>query len=176
MRCFSKTMRFRKATVQSESKPEPTLTEVLRAAIERSGLTFYRIGRATGTQTAALSLFARGKKSFRLAKADQLAAYLGLRLVPNTNVEPQTTLTDVLRAAIQRSGLTVHRIAKATRTDNASLGRFVRGEVSIQLDKADRLAAYLELRLVLDPDAVPPEPTPEKLARPMLAKKTKQSV
>jgi hypothetical protein len=26
------------------------------------------------------------------------------------------------------------------------------------------------VRLVLDPDAVPPEPTPENLARPMLAK------
>jgi hypothetical protein len=41
-------------------------------------------------------------------------------------------------------------------------------------DKADRLAAYLGLRLMPDPDAVPPEPTPENLARPMLAKRTRK--
>ena len=84
------------------------------------------------------------------------------------------TLTDVLRAAIQRSGLTYYRIAKATGIDEANLGRFARGELSIRLDKADRLAAYLGLRLVPDPDAVPPEPTPENLARPMLAKRTQK--
>ena len=80
-------------------------------------------------------------------------------------------LTDVLRAAIEQSGLTVYRIGKATGIDTANLGRFVRGEMSVRLDKADRLAAYLGLRLVPDPDAVPPEPTPENLARPTLAKR-----
>lgn len=85
--------------------------------------------------------------------------------------KPQPTLTDALRAAIHRSGLTYYRISKATAIDEATLGRFARGETSVRLDKADRLAAYLGLRLVPDPDAVPPEPTPENLARPMLAKK-----
>jgi hypothetical protein len=46
--------------------------------------------------------------------------------------------------------------------------------MSIRLDKADRLAAYLGLRLVSDPDAKPPEPTPENLARPTLAKRTRK--
>jgi transcriptional regulator with XRE-family HTH domain len=84
------------------------------------------------------------------------------------------TLTYVLRAAIVRSGLTYYRIAKTTGIDEANLGRFARGEMSIRLDKADRLAAYLGLRLTPDPDAVPPEPTPENLARPMLAKRTRK--
>ncbi len=45
------------------------------------------------------------------------------------------------------------------------------------LDKADRLAAYLGLRLVPDPDATPPEPTPANLTGPMLAKRrTKRRV
>ena len=83
----------------------------------------------------------------------------------------QPTLTDVLKAAIVKSGLTCYRIGKATRIDEANLGRFMRGELSIRLDKADRLAAYLGLRLVPDPDAKPPEPTPENLARPMLARR-----
>jgi len=85
--------------------------------------------------------------------------------------KPEPTLTDALRGAIERSGLTVYRIGKATGIDAANLGRFVRGELSIRLDKADRLAACLGLHLVPDPDATPPEPTPENLARPMLARR-----
>jgi transcriptional regulator with XRE-family HTH domain len=80
------------------------------------------------------------------------------------------TLTDVLRAVIQRSGLTYYRLAKATGIDEASMGRFARGESHIRTDKADRLAAYLGLHLVPDPEAMPPEPTPENLARPTLAR------
>ena len=80
-------------------------------------------------------------------------------------------MTDVLRAAIQESGSTRYRIAKATGLREPSLCRFMQGETSLRLDKADALAAYLGLRLVPDPDAKPPEPTPEKLARPMLAKR-----
>ncbi len=82
----------------------------------------------------------------------------------------KSTLTDVLRAAIERSGLTRYRIAKETGIPESNLRRFARGEMSVRLDKADRLAAYLGLRLTPDPDAVPPEPTPENLARPTLAK------
>lgn len=88
--------------------------------------------------------------------------------------KPQPTLTDAIRAAIERSGVTRYRIAKETGIPEGNLGRFLRGEMSIRLDKADRLAAYLGLRLVPDPDAVPPEPTPENLARPMLAKRTRK--
>jgi hypothetical protein len=84
--------------------------------------------------------------------------------------KPQPTLTDVLRAAIERSCLTRYRIAKETGIPEGNLGRFLRGEMSIRLDKADRLAAYLGLRLTPDANAVPPEPTPENLARPTLAK------
>jgi transcriptional regulator with XRE-family HTH domain len=85
--------------------------------------------------------------------------------------KPQPTLTDVLRAAIEQSGLTVYRIGKATGIDAANLRRFARGDLSMRLDKADALAAYFGLRLTPDPDAVPPDPTPANLARPTLAKR-----
>jgi transcriptional regulator with XRE-family HTH domain len=91
-----------------------------------------------------------------------------------TKSKPKPTLTDVLRAAIEESGLTRYRIARGAGVDESILMRFVRREMSIRLDKADRLAAYLGLQLVADPDAKPPEPTPENLARPMLAKRKKR--
>ena len=82
--------------------------------------------------------------------------------------KPKPTLTAVLKTAIEESGLTLYRVARDTGILDTSLGRFMRGETSLRLDKADVLAAYLGLRLVPDPDAVPPEPTPENLARPTL--------
>jgi len=80
-------------------------------------------------------------------------------------------MTEVLKAAINKSGLTQYKIARDTGVLATALGRFMRGENSLRLDKADRLAAYLGLQLTPDPDAKPPEPTPENLARPMLAKR-----
>lgn len=84
------------------------------------------------------------------------------------------TMTDVIKAAINESGLTRYRIATDTGLGESALMRFMRGETSIRLDKADVLAAYLGLRLVSDPDAVPPEPTPENLARPTLARRARK--
>jgi transcriptional regulator with XRE-family HTH domain len=57
-------------------------------------------------------------------------------------------LTDVLRAAVEESGLTQYRIAKDTGIAPTSLMRFIRGQTSLRLDKADALAAYLGLELV----------------------------
>ncbi len=82
------------------------------------------------------------------------------------------TITEVLRAAIVKSKLTRYRIAKEAGIPESNLRRFVNGEMSVRLDNADRLAAYFGLRLTPDPEAVPPTPTPENLARPTLAKRT----
>jgi plasmid maintenance system antidote protein VapI len=59
-----------------------------------------------------------------------------------------TTMTDVIKAAIEKSGLTQYRIAKDTRIPATSIMRFIRGETSLRLDKADVLAEYLGLELV----------------------------
>jgi len=80
------------------------------------------------------------------------------------------TITDVLRAAIGNSGLTRYRIAKETGIPEGNLRHFIEGGMSIRLTSADKLAAYFGLRLTPDPEAVPPTPTPENLARPALAK------
>lgn len=63
------------------NKPKLTMTEVLKAAIEESGLTRYRIAKDTGIDETALMRFMRGEQSIRLDKADALAEYLGLELV-----------------------------------------------------------------------------------------------
>jgi hypothetical protein len=52
----------------SKSKPKPTLTDVLKAAIKRSGLTCCRIAKATGIDKANLGRFLRGQKAQRKAK------------------------------------------------------------------------------------------------------------
>ena len=64
----------------SKGKPKPTMTDVLKAAIEESGLTQYRIAKDTGIPATSLMRFMRGDTSLRLDKADVLAEYLGLEL------------------------------------------------------------------------------------------------
>lgn len=62
--------------------------------------------------------------------------------------KPKPTITAVLKAAIKESGLTRYRIAKDTGITEATLCRFVQGETSLRLDKADVLADYLGLGVV----------------------------
>ena len=59
------------------------------------------------------------------------------------------TLTELLKRAIASSGLTFTDIQRATGVQRASLLRFMRGETSLRLDKADDLAEYfgIESRL-----------------------------
>jgi len=64
------------------SKRKPTMTDVLKTAIERSGKTRYQIAQDTGILQTSLSRFMRGETSLRLDKADVLAEYLGLELKP----------------------------------------------------------------------------------------------
>ena len=56
-------------------------------------------------------------------------------------------ITDVLRQAILDSGLPLLRIEQDTGVQRASISRFVRGERSLRLDMADRLAVYFGLIL-----------------------------
>lgn len=56
-------------------------------------------------------------------------------------------MSEVLRQAIRESGLALLRIAADTGVERASISRFVRGERSLRLDIADRLAAYFGLTL-----------------------------
>ncbi len=58
------------------------------------------------------------------------------------------TMSDVLREAIADSGLSLYRIAKDTGVIKTSLMRFMAGETSLRLDKADVLAEYLGLELI----------------------------
>lgn len=64
----------------AKSEAKPTITDTLKAAIEESGLTHYRITQDTGILATSLGRFMRGETSLRLDKADVLAEYLGLEL------------------------------------------------------------------------------------------------
>jgi plasmid maintenance system antidote protein VapI len=63
----------------------------------------------------------------------------------NENASP--TLSDGLRRAIRESGLSYQALAEAAGVERGSVSRFARGERSLRLDMADRLAAYLGLEL-----------------------------
>jgi plasmid maintenance system antidote protein VapI len=60
----------------------------------------------------------------------------------------QNTMTAVLKRTIAESGMAHIAIERATGVKRASIMRFMRGEQSLRLDLADKLAAYFGLILV----------------------------
>ena len=56
-------------------------------------------------------------------------------------------MTETIRKAIEDSGLTLYQIAADTGVQRASLIRFCRGDQSLRLDVADKLAEYFGLEL-----------------------------
>lgn len=56
-------------------------------------------------------------------------------------------ISDVLRRAIQDSGLSLSEIARSVDIDPGRISRFTRRERSLTLPAADRLAKYFKLRL-----------------------------
>jgi plasmid maintenance system antidote protein VapI len=59
----------------------------------------------------------------------------------------ENPISDVLRQAIIDSCLPLLRVEQDTGVQRASISRFVRGERSLRLDMADRLAVYFGLTL-----------------------------
>jgi len=57
------------------------------------------------------------------------------------------TMSDVLRKAIRDSGISMRRLSIDSGIARPSLIRFARGDQSLRLDVADKLAAYFNLRL-----------------------------
>ena len=62
-------------------------------------------------------------------------------------MRPGRSMSDVLRKAVAESGLAYIALERATGVQRLSITRFMRGEQSLRLDKAEQLAAYLGLEL-----------------------------
>ena len=56
-------------------------------------------------------------------------------------------MTDVLRAAIEQGGVSHAELERETGVKRGSIMRFMRGETSLRLDIADRLAQYLGIEV-----------------------------
>jgi plasmid maintenance system antidote protein VapI len=58
------------------------------------------------------------------------------------------TMTEAIREAIADSGLSFKALEREAAVSRQSLMRFVRGEQSLRLDMADKLAKFFELQVV----------------------------
>ena len=57
-------------------------------------------------------------------------------------------LSEQVRKAVKRSELTKYRICKLADIDQPSMSRFMAGKVGLSMERLDRLAAVLDLRVV----------------------------
>lgn len=62
-------------------------------------------------------------------------------------MDASQSISSRLRAAIVESGFAYIALERETGVARASIMRFVRGDQSLRLDKADRLAAFFGLSL-----------------------------
>jgi len=60
----------------------------------------------------------------------------------------ESPITDLLRKTVAESGVPYLVLHRETGVARASIIRFVRGDTSLRLDCADKLAAYFGLKLV----------------------------
>jgi transcriptional regulator with XRE-family HTH domain len=59
-------------------------------------------------------------------------------------------LSDQVRRAVDRFGLSRYRICKLARIDQATFSRFMADKVGLSLPTLDALASFLGLRIVAD--------------------------
>ena len=61
--------------------------------------------------------------------------------------QSKNPISHLLRRTIAESGVSYNALQRETGVTRASIMRFVRGDQSLRLDMADRLAAYFDLEL-----------------------------
>ena len=61
--------------------------------------------------------------------------------------QSKAPISDLLRQTIAEGGVSYNALQKQTGVTRASIMRFVRGDQSLRLDMADRLAAFFDLEL-----------------------------
>lgn len=59
-------------------------------------------------------------------------------------------LSEQLREAIRKSGLSMLAVARGAELDKATMSRFLSGERGLRLDAVDKLCALLRLRLMAE--------------------------
>jgi plasmid maintenance system antidote protein VapI len=64
------------------------------------------------------------------------------------NRKRNTPISDILRRSITESGVSYNSLQRETGVTRASIMRFVRGDQSLRLDLADRLADFFGLALL----------------------------
>jgi HTH-type transcriptional regulator / antitoxin HipB len=69
-------------------------------------------------------------------------------------ISPQS-LGEALRAARKKKGMTQQQVGKSVGLDQASLSKIERGEASARIDTLFRLAAALDIELIIRPRQKP---------------------
>ena len=65
----------------AKRKKVPSLSDEIRAAIDKADLSAYELARAAGVNRSVLSRFQAGKRTITLETADRLAEILKLRII-----------------------------------------------------------------------------------------------
>lgn len=69
------------------ARKQQTLADVIRKAIEDSGLSVYAVAKRSGVSQPVVHRFASGERDMTLETADKVCRFLGLKLVQEKSAE-----------------------------------------------------------------------------------------
>lgn len=102
---------------------------------------------------------ASGKKAYRVKPGTSKAAKRRPSAAERKAAANHISLADQLRDALKQSGLTMFRISKESGVEESVLYRFVTFERGVQMDTAEKLAAYFGMNLT--PPIIRQRPKPK---------------
>ena len=120
------------------------LGEQLKRAIADSGMSQRRLAGLAGVHQPQIAWFMAGKRSLSVWAAGKIAEVVGLELAPGRR---KGGLEAGLRQAIADSGMNLNRISALSGVDSGNLYRFIRGDYSMRLPAAEKIAGVLRLEL-----------------------------
>ena len=144
--------------------PRP-MAEIIRSAIGSHCVDLTQLARDSGVHEQSLRRFAHFESDLFLGSVDRILAVLGLEVVSEPDGPPHGKLSDAIRRAIAGSKQSVRALSKESGVTVGPIGHFLRREGDMKLATAERLSAFLGIKVVRgsvgrksDPKSIPDDP------------------
>jgi plasmid maintenance system antidote protein VapI len=128
--------------------PAGPIANAIRKAIEEHDRGQWSIANAIGISEFTIADFMKNGKNLTFATADRLATFFEIGLSNDARSPTGSIITD-LRSAVEADPRSTCAIAKVARVHKSSLCRFVRNDKGLDLPTAERIAAAVNLQVVI---------------------------
>jgi transcriptional regulator with XRE-family HTH domain/ribosome-binding protein aMBF1 (putative translation factor) len=142
--------------------PRP-IADAIQSAIADRKLSIHSLGIEAGISHSIIRSFVRGDHDIKVKTAEKLVGPLAIEVILESKTgpdDPHQTLSEVIRSAIDGSGVTFHELAMKSGVHEYNIAKFQRREGDLTLKTAEKLFVILPLQVVQGAIAPRPERKP----------------